>query len=111
MITMLGKKARGPSTQQNKRFFWTIEGDISSYFDTINHKKLLKLLGHRIRDRKLLTIVKKFLKAGVMEEKLFPDTTEGTPQGGIISPLLANIYLHELDKYMERYTALSRIEK
>ncbi len=99
------------STQEIKKFFWTIEGDISSYFDTINHKRLMKLLGHRIKDRKLLTIVEKFLKAGVMERKLFTGTTEGTPQGGIISPLLANIYLHELDKYMERYTALSKKEK
>src|ERR1044071_5991798 len=75
------------STNEKKKYFWIIEGDISSYFDTINHKKLLKLLGRRIKDRKLLTLIQKFLKSGVMERKTFKDTKEGTPQGGIISPL------------------------
>jgi RNA-directed DNA polymerase len=92
------------STQEHKKYFWVIEGDISSYFDTINHKKLLKLLMRRIKDRKILRLIWKFLRAGVMEKKLFRDTKLGTPQGGIISPLLANIYLHELDRYMKRYT-------
>jgi len=99
------------STQERKKYFWTIEGDISSYFDSINHKKLLKIVSRRIKDRKLLRIIWKFLRAGVMEGKLFKDTKQGTPQGGIISPLLANVFLHELDKYMERYTALSQKEK
>ncbi len=90
-----------------KRFFWVIEGDISTYFDTINHRKLAKCLKRRIEDAKLLDLIWKFLRAGVMERKLFKDTKLGTPQGGIISPLLANVYLHELDVYMERYTALS----
>jgi RNA-directed DNA polymerase len=89
------------------RYYWIIEGDISSYFDTINHRRLIKILRHRIRDRKILRLIWKFLRAGVMEGKLFKDTKLGTPQGGIISPLLANIYLHELDKYMERYTAIT----
>jgi RNA-directed DNA polymerase len=88
------------STQERKKYFWVIEGDISSYFDTINHKKLLKLLMRRIKDKKLLRLTWKFLRAGVMEKKLFRDTKLGTPQGGIISPLLANVYLHELDRYM-----------
>lgn len=99
------------SAQERKKYFWVIEGDISSYFDSINHKKLLKLLGRRIKDGKLLHIIWKFLRAGVMEGKLFKDTKQGTPQGGIISPLLANVFLHELDKYMEKYTALSTKEK
>jgi retron-type reverse transcriptase len=99
------------STQEHKKCFWVIEGDISSYFDTINHRKLLKLLRRRIEDEKLLNLIWKFLRAGVMERKLFKDTKLGTPQGGIISPLLANVYLHELDKYMERYTALPSLEK
>jgi group II intron reverse transcriptase/maturase len=98
-------------TQENKRMFWVIEGDISSYFDSINHKKLMKLLKHRIKDEKILQLIWKFLKAGVMENKTFRDTQLGTPQGGIVSPLLANIYLHELDKYMEKYTELSTKEK
>ncbi len=90
-------------TNEKTKFFWVIEGDISSYFDTISHKKLLKLLRHRVQDEKILRLLKRFLQAGVMEGKLFKDTTTGTPQGGIISPLLANIYLHELDRYMEAH--------
>src|SRR5207237_1171878 len=80
-------------------------------FDTINHKKLLKLLGRRVKDTKILALTWKFLRAGVMEGKLFRDTKLGTPQGGIVSPLLANVYLSELDRYMKRYTALSENEK
>ena len=99
------------SAQERKKCFWVIEGDISSYFDTINHRMLMRLLRKRIRDEKLLNLIWKFLRAGVMERKLFKDTKLGTPQGGIISPLLANVYLHELDKYMERYTALPTKEK
>jgi RNA-directed DNA polymerase len=88
------------STTEQKKAFWVVEGDISSYFDTINHRKLMKLLGHRIADEKLLDLIWQFLRAGVMERKLFRDTKLGTPQGGIISPLLANVYLHELDQFM-----------
>ena len=84
------------------KYFWVIEGDIKSYFDTINHKKLMHLLRRRIKDKKLLRLIWKFLKAGVMEGKLFKNTDKGTPQGGIISPLLANLYLHELDMYMQK---------
>ena len=99
------------STQEHKKCFWVIEGDISSYFDTINHRRLIKILRRRIEDKKLLRLIWKFLRAGIMERKLFRDTKLGTPQGGIISPLLANIYLHELDKYMEKYTGLHTYEK
>src|SRR5262249_17975491 len=99
------------SATECKKFFWVVEGDISSYFDTICHRRLMKLLGRRVRDGKLLDLVWKFLRAGVMEGKLFKDTKVGTPQGGIASPLLANVYLHELDRYMEKYTALTRKEK
>ena len=95
------------STQEHKKYLWVIEGDISSYFDTIYHPKLLRLLGRRVKDKKTLRLIWKFLRAGVMEKRTFRDTTLGTPQGGIVSPLLANIYLQELDRYMERYTSLS----
>ena len=84
------------------RYFWVIEGDIKSYFDTIHHQKLMELLRRRIRDKRLLRLVWRFLKAGVMEETLFTPTVAGTPQGGIVSPLLANVYLHELDRYVDR---------
>jgi len=98
-------------THDIKKFHWVIEGDISAYFDTINHRKLIQLLRRRVDDEKLLNLIWGFLRAGVMERKLFKDTNLGTPQGGIVSPLLANVYLHELDKYMEKYTALSGKEK
>jgi RNA-directed DNA polymerase len=99
------------SVLEHKKFFWVTEGDISSYFDTIHHPKLLRLVGKRIKDKKILQLIWKFLRAGVMEKRTFRATTLGTPQGGIISPLLANIYLTELDRYMERYTALPQKEK
>lgn len=99
------------SATEHKKFFWIIEGDIASYFDTIHHWKLLMLLKRRLKDGKLLRLIWRFLRAGVMEGKLFRDTLSGAPQGGIASPLLANVYLHELDRYMERYTALSKTEK
>lgn len=109
--TMDALKAITWTTQESKKYFWIIEGDISAYFDTINHRKLMSLLRKRVKDERLLSLIWKFLRAGVMEKKLFKDTRLGTPQGGIISPLLANVYLHELDKYMEKYTALSKDEK
>jgi len=109
--TMDAMKCITWSTQESKKCFWIIEGDISSYFDTINHRKLVKLLARRIDDGKLLNLIWKFLRSGVMERKLFKDTKLGTPQGGIISPLLANVYLHELDKYMDQYTTLTDKER
>jgi group II intron reverse transcriptase/maturase len=99
------------SMTENKKYFWVVEGDISAYFDTINHRQLIKLLGRRIKDKKILDLIWKFLRAGIMERKLFKDTILGTPQGGIVSPLLANVYLHELDKYMQKYTDLSQQDK
>ncbi len=94
--------------QNHTKYFWAIEGDIAACFDTINHRKLIKLLRRRVKDEKLLDLIWKFLRAGVMEGKLFRDTKLGTPQGGIVSPLLANVYLHELDRFVEEhYTGFS----
>lgn len=80
-------------------YYWIIEGDISKFFDTINHTKLIKQLWHLgIRDRRVLMLIKQMLKAGIMNEvKVNP---EGTQQGGIISPLLANAYLNTFDEYI-----------
>jgi group II intron reverse transcriptase/maturase len=85
----------------NTGYQWIIEGDIKGCFDNIDHTKLIKQLWHTgIQDKRILMIIKKMLKAGVMDELA---TTElGTPQGGIISPLLANVYLHKLDKWIVR---------
>jgi group II intron reverse transcriptase/maturase len=83
--------------QPQNKFFWAIEGDIRKCFDRIHHKRLLKELRKRIADERIVQLVKAFLTAGVMEGALFQETRDGTPQGGILSPLLANIYLHQLD--------------
>src|SRR5262249_49764192 len=98
-------------TMETVKYFWAIEGDIGSYFDTINHRRLAKLLGRRIEDKKALRLIRDFLCAGVMERKQLKDTPTGAPQGGVISPLLANVYLHELDRLMLGYTGLAREEK
>jgi len=90
-------------------YHWIIEGDIKGCFDNINHTKLIKQLWHMgIHDRRILMIIKKMLKAGVLDE--LATTTRGTPQGGIISPLLANIYLHKLDKWIVREWEEKKIE-
>lgn len=77
---------------------WFIEGDIKGCFDNIDHKVLLKILSEKVKDSKLINLIGAFLKAGYMEEWKYFQTYSGTPQGGILSPILANIYLHELDK-------------
>lgn len=88
--------------------FWVVEGDIKGCFDNIPHKQLIHVLRQRIADERLLSVIWSFLKAGYMEDdKLFKPNC-GTPQGGICSPLLANIYLHEMDRYwFEHYGNLT----
>jgi group II intron reverse transcriptase/maturase len=88
---------------------WFIEGDIKGCFDNVDHEVLLSILSRDIQDGRLLNLIKMMLKAGVMEDWQYKNTYSGTPQGGILSPLLANIYLHELDVFIEdvlipRYT-------
>jgi RNA-directed DNA polymerase len=80
---------------------WFIEFDIEGYFDNIDHTILMGLLEKKIDDDKFLNVIRKMLKAGYMEDWKYHDTYSGTPQGGIVSPILANIYLHELDCYVE----------
>jgi len=80
---------------------WFIEGDIKGCFDNIDHLTLLKIIRRDIHDDRLLRLLDGLLKAGYMEDWKYRDTTSGTPQGGIISPLLANIYLNELDRFIE----------
>lgn len=97
---------------RRNKYYWVIEGDIKGAFDSIHHQILLNLMQERIADRRLLVLVERFLKAGVMEGSLFKRTDCGTPQGGICSPLLANIYLHQLDLYWwQKYGSLNRKEK
>lgn len=78
-----------------------IDIDIAKFFDTIPHEEMLKKVAERIEDKNILNLIRKWLKAGVMEEGKIRGNEIGTPQGGVISPLLANIYLHHLDKRWE----------
>jgi group II intron reverse transcriptase/maturase len=80
---------------------WFIEGDISKCFDNIDHTILLSILREKIRDNRFLRLVENLLKAGYFEDWQYNDTHSGTPQGGIISPILANIYLDRLDQYIQ----------
>lgn len=80
---------------------WFVEGDISKYFDTINHDVLLDILSRSIQDNRFLRLIDNLLKAGYLEDWKFYKTMSGTPQGGVISPLLANIYLNEFDNWVE----------
>lgn len=82
---------------------WFIEGDIKGFFDNIDHNVLISILAKRINDERFQRLIRKFLNAGYVEEWTFHKTYSGTPQGGIISPILANIYLDEFDKYMKEY--------
>lgn len=80
---------------------WIIDMDVKGYFDNINHYILIKILESKIKDKRFIKLIKMMLKAGYLEQWEFHRTFSGTPQGGIISPILANIYLHELDRFME----------
>jgi group II intron reverse transcriptase/maturase len=92
-VAMMGRKVN-----------WVRDADIRGFFDTIDHEWMMKFLGHRIGDRRVLRLIRKWLKAGVLEEGRVARTEVGTPQGAVISPLLANIYLHyALDQWVEKW--------
>jgi group II intron reverse transcriptase/maturase len=96
-MSYIGKRLASTSGYS---YQWVIEGDIASYFDTIPHRRLIKAVKKRVADRDLRDLLWQFLRAGVIYNGEFSETLTGTPQGGIVSPLLANIYLHEFDRYM-----------
>jgi RNA-directed DNA polymerase len=98
-------------TNSKQRYYYVIEGDIKSYFDTVHHRELLSILKKRIADKDIIDLIWKFLKAGVMEDGLFARTETGVPQGGVISPLLANVYLNEFDKWAEKKWQLTPYEQ
>jgi group II intron reverse transcriptase/maturase len=84
-----------------KKFEYVLEGDIKGFFDNVDHKKLWVLLGRKIHDRRLRTLIYRFLKAEIIEDGNPMKPNKGMPQGGVISPLLSNIYLNEFDKFIE----------
>ena len=94
------------SIQSRQKFYWVLEGDIKGYFDNINHEILLRIIKKSIKDERLLRLIQKMLRAGYIENGVrnkpgYGIPSIGTPQGGIISPLFANIYLHEFDKWFD----------
>jgi len=86
----------------NNQGWWVVDADIQGYFDSINHDKLMKLVEMRINDRRILKLIRQWLKAGVMIDGKYEESVIGSPQGGVISPLLANIYLNYLDTVWEK---------
>ena len=81
---------------------WVIDIDLEKFFDKVNHDKLMRNLSQRVKDPRVLKLIRRYLQAGVMEDGLMHANTEGTPQGGPLSPLLSNIVLDELDKELEK---------
>ena len=75
-----------------------MDADIEKYFDSIDQEKLMEMVGERISDQRVQKLLRQWLRAGVMEDGTVRETLAGTPQGGVISPLLSNIYLHYLDR-------------
>ena len=90
---------------------WVIEGDLSSYFDTVHHKLLMKCVRKRIRDERFLTVLWRIIKAGHIDQGLFRAASEGVPQGGVISPLLSNIMLNEFDQWLDAKYLSRKVRK
>jgi len=89
---------------------WVLDLDVKGYFDNVDHGTLGKILQNRITDRKMLKLIWQILKSGIMEDGKYRSSMLGTPQGGIVSPLLANVYLNELDQWIQRWTDKTKYE-
>jgi group II intron reverse transcriptase/maturase len=79
---------------RRKKVNWILDLDIRSFFDKVRHDWMVKFVEHRVGDKRIVRLIQKWLKAGVMEQGRWSETVEGTPQGSVISPVLANLYLH-----------------
>ncbi len=90
---------------------WVIEGDLSSYFDTVHHRLLMKCVKKRIRDQRFLTLLWRFIKAGHIDKGLFNAASRGVPQGGVISPLLSNLMLNEFDQWLDKRNLSKKARK
>jgi len=100
-----GRSAHG-AVQQAQRYvsegrFWVVDVDLEQFFDRVNHDVLMGRLARRMQDKRLLRLIRRYLKAGMMADGIVMDREEGTPQGGPLSPLLANVLLDEVDKELE----------
>ena len=96
---------------KRKRVSWILDLDLKSFFDNISHEKLVQLIEKRIADPRVLRLIQKWLKAGVMEDGVWSETEAGTPQGAVISPLLSNVYLHYvLDQWTDQWRQAARGE-
>ncbi|HFF6147737.1 TPA: reverse transcriptase domain-containing protein [Shigella flexneri] len=84
-------------------YHWVVDLDLEKFFDRINHDVLMSRIEKRVSDKRVLSLIRRFLNAGVMDAGLVRPVTEGTPQGGVISPLLSNLFLHyAFDMWMQR---------
>ena len=93
------REAKGYLTEGNR---WVVDIDLEKFFDKVNHNRLMGTLAKRIEDKRLLKLIRKYLKSGIMTRGVLMNSEEGTPQGGPLSPLLSNIVLDELDKELEK---------
>lgn len=103
------KQATEKVKKELYKSWYVVDADIQGYFDNINHEILLGLLNRRISDRRVIKLCRQWLQSGVIENGKYYPTEKGSPQGGVISPLLANIYLHVLDSYWENHKELGVI--
>ena len=87
-------------------YTWVIDADVEKFFDSVDHKLLMSFIAEEISDGKVLNLIEAWLKAGVINRGKQEETPVGTPQGGVISPLLANIYLHEMDEHITKIDSI-----